>query len=272
MFQEDLQTEPVGEGTNEQQNTPPPSYREIAMMEQGPADEILLRQDDLAVLRTNYWEITTDDRKGRWYNPRGQPKNEKLTVMIRKCVGKGCLTEDHTHDTTDGASFKFKFEENPDDQQTEESKWWLNEYRKTQEPDYEVIVAEPHIMVFTTHYYRTEQVRNQEVLTFNPGGPRQPERRPVGIRGCYDFECPRAATHYSHDTADGSIATYNPLDQTIGNIPARLKTLDDEEEWKEIRLEEVEEADNTESEESEEETKFRVVKLTRNWVKLVTNY
>jgi len=84
--------------------------------------------------------------------------------------------------------------------------------------------------VFTTHYYRIGQVGDQEVLTFNPGGPRQPEQRPVGIQGCYNFKCPQAATHHSHDTADESIATYNPLDQTIGNIPTQLKALNNEEE------------------------------------------
>jgi len=272
-FSEETPTsgEPAGAPENREPDTPPPSYRELAVMEQGPADEILYQKEDLALLRTHYWDLGQGDRKGRWYDPYGQPKDEKLTIMIKKCKNQ-CVKEEHTHDTINGTWCRFAFTKHEREQPSEETEWWLNQYKETQGTDYEMVVSQCHLMVFTTHYYEIRKVRNQEMLTFNPSGPRQDHRRPVSIRGCYDYQCPQSATYHSHDTADGTVATYDPLAQTIGGLPARLTTLDQEEEWEEINSEEVEDAQRSESEESEPETKFRITRIERNWVKIVTNY
>jgi hypothetical protein len=140
----------------------------------------------------------------------------------------------------------------------------------------EVIVAEPHLMVFMTKQYRIEQRNGEEKLVFDPRGKPQEEKRPVSIQGCYDLECEKVSYYHTHDTVGGIVVTYDPLAQTIGRIPARLTTLDTTEEWEQVSNPEDGVKSEGESdqgtEDDTEEARIYVTRVARNWIRVSTKH
>lgn len=293
-------------------------HHDLSMMTTGPGDDIMLNSEDVAMVRTHYWEHGHANHEGIWYNPTGQPKKDKITVMLRRCATLHCrdYSSKHTHSTITKEACRFPFgETTPDNSQ--ESQWWMNEYVKTQQDegttkplglagappsiqemvkeiedkvqewldddlderskegseddDYEVIVSKTHLMVFKTTRYQVSHVNGKEKLTFHPTGPKQEEARPVSIEGCYDRNCKAVVFYHSHDTVGGVVVKYDPLSQTIGGLPAKLISLDaNEEEWEEVEPSDDESDDDSII--STGEAKLYVVKTTRHWIKIVTNY
>jgi hypothetical protein len=214
--------------------------------------------------------------------------------MLHKCTSINCLNnkESYTHNVVGGRAYPYPFKEEETPSGSQAAQWWMDQYEKTWEMgtamgqistyedtevegDYEIVVSEPHMMVFTTSYYQVRKENDKEKLIFDPKGKPQTTKRPVSIKGCYDPECGVVQYYHSHDTADGTIIQYNPLDETIGGVTAKLISLDDkEEEWEQVE----EQADDNSSTCLEDsicstgESKLYVVTVTRNWIKIVTNY
>lgn len=262
----------------------PHAYYNLSMMQKGPEDKIHYVNQDAASITTRCW--IPDEQGKRVYNPHGKPQEWAIRMTLFRCDKTDCQEtgHSHTHDTIHGKACHFPFPEPVTNERTmveeleEKDRWWLNKYlEETPEgndsgtEDYEVVVSKNHLMIFNTTHYQVSRDNGKEKLTFDPTGRRQEEARPVSIEGCYNRDCKAVEFYHSHDTVGGVVVKYDPLTQTIGGLPAKLVSLDDnEEEWKEVEPT-GDESDN-DSVRSTGEAKLYVVNTTRNWIKIVTNY
>jgi hypothetical protein len=231
-----------------------PAYAELAVADKGPPDEVLYETSEHVAIRTNYWNKSLETGLTK-YDPKGKPQSTRKTVWIQRCSENKCQGYPaHTHDTANGQPYQYPFNEE------------VKESDKPEE-DHEVVVAHTQQMVFNTNYYQVSQVNGKEQLTFHPTGKRQEQRKPVKITGCYDLECRNVASYHTHDTVGGVMVEYDPHNQTIGKVPAKLNQIDEIEEWEQVEKE----PDKTEAT-TTTGSKLYPITVTRNWIKVATNY
>lgn len=244
------------QGTTEPRRKPNGKGQEtLAMMNKDKTDEEIYCNESVAVVKTFQWEDgkeTPHQRPGNWYNP-GSKQDTSILVNLLKCTSQYCHDKEnsHTHSVLDGTAYPYQFEE-------------TGEYEMIDE----VVVAKTHMMIFTTNYYQVRQENGKEKLIFDPAGKPQGQKRPVSIQTCYNTKCVAATTYHTHDTVDGQVVDFNPLDQTIGGIPAKLRVLDQTEEWEQTSESEEE----SETPDQDNGSRYAVIQVTAAWIRIATNY